>query len=241
MSSFPFTLGPSGSIFPMSGNPYWSRIQLFEIQGSPAKNYALLAFKPGLPLQASELSEIQEINALNTSLTATMVSLWPIHLPGHSGEGPIYGPGWNGTTPLYPEFDVQNTTTNMIGYTGGVISIRQGWYLVTVKSSNLKHWIYLDTGYTRSIPDVSGPNTQYLGFTAQYEIIKPTQDPSLYDNSSGTTITTGSPAGADRIKVNISAPFWTTNPSSNDFSPIAKRINNTDPILYMNNVKVPRE
>lgn len=240
MSSFPFTLGPLGSTFPMSGNPYWSRVNLYQIQGSSPKNYVLLAFKPGLPLQASELNEVQEINAMNETLTAAMNASWPVYIPSHAGSNPIYGPGWNGATPLYPEFDGDNTTTNMVGYTGNVISVNKGWYLVTIKSSGMKHWIYLDTGYTRTIPTISGTTAQYIGFTAYYETIKPTQDPSLYDNSTGINIVTGAAAGADRIKVTILPPFWTTDKNSPNFSPIAKKIDNTTGPIYMNNVAVPR-
>lgn len=239
MTSFPFALGPTGSTFPMSGNPYWSRVNLFEIQGATAKNYALLAFKPGLPLQASELNEIQEINSLNQTLTATMIASWPVYLPSHTGSAPLYGPGWNGVTPLYPQYDGEDTTTNLVGYKNNIINIREGWYLVTIKTSNLKHWIYLDSGYTRTIP--SSENVQYLGFTAQYETIKPSQDPSLYDNSTGINLVTGAAAGADRIKVTISPPFWTEDKSSPNFISVAKKINTSTNVIFMNNVPVPQE
>lgn len=241
MSNYPFELGPAGSTLPMSGNPYWSRVSLFQIQNPTTKNYSFIAFKPGLPLQASELNELQENNAMSETLTHAMRSLWPTYLPSYSNGNPIYGPGWNGTTPLYPKFDDDNFTENMVGYTGSTISIREGWYLVTVPSSGLKHWVYLDVGFTTSIPDVDPGEIQYLGFTTYYETIKPTQDPSLYDNSTGMNIVTGAAAGADRIKVNILAPFWTTNKNSQNFSPIAKKIDNGEPILYMNNVPVPEE
>lgn len=243
MTSFPFTSGPAGTTFPMSVNPYWSRVTLFEIQGVTAKNYALLAFKPGLPLQASELNEIQEIHSLNQTLTTVMNSSWPIYSPGYTGNTEIYGPGWNGATPLYPKLDQDNTDTNMVGYTGSVINVREGWYLITVKSSNLKHWVYLNQGYTRTIPTLINDTTQYLGFTVSYEVVKPTNDPSLYDNSTGINLITGAPAGADRIKVKISPPFWSDNKSSENFNPIAKKIDNTGTniILYMNNVPVPKE
>jgi hypothetical protein len=235
MSSFPFTLGPLGSDFPMSGNPYWSRTTLSQIQGATAKNYAFLAFKPGLPLQASELNEIQEINVMNQTLTFVMISSWP------AGSAGSYGPGWKGTTPLYPYFDGDNTTENMVGYTAGVVTVREGWYLVTIKSSGMKHWVYLSSGYTSSIPDIVGTNTQYLGFTAYYETVKPAQDPSLYDNSTGINLVTGAAAGADRIKITILPPFWTTDKSSGNFSPMIKKIDNDAGILFMNNIPVPIE
>jgi len=249
MSSFPFTLGVMGSIFPLSGNPYWSRTTYSEMQNDPVKNYFMLGFKPGQPLQASELNEIQEIHFLNQSLYAAMYSSWPIYLPSHVGKNPIFGPGWEGTTPLYPEYDNVNTFSNMVETTGDnneTISIYRGWYLVSVKSSKFKHWIYLNTDYkiepTSYKPFENQP--MYFGFTASYEIIKPTADPSLYDNSSGTTIpVSGAPAGADRVTLKISEPFWTNNINTPHFSPIIKKLD-TDVKdeyihLYMNNVPVP--
>jgi hypothetical protein len=248
MSGFPFTLGPLGSIFPLSGNPYWSRTTIAEIQTAPAKNYFLMAFKPGLPLQASELNEMQEVACMQNTLTSTMMASWPVYLPSHTGSNPIYGPGWNGTTPLYPEFDGQNTTTNMVGISAGFsgstsvnrILVKKGWYLMTIKSSALKHWIYLNNDYAVNVPSATSP-TYYLGFTASYDTVKPSEDPALYDNSSGTTIIVGAPAGADRITVNISAPFWTTDKNSADFSAMIKKLDTDGEILYMNNVPVPGE
>lgn len=240
MSNFPFKLGVTGNSFPLSVNPYWSRVTLAQIQ-QPAKNYCLLAFKPGLPLQASELNEIQEIQTMENTLFAAMMSSWPTHLPSY--QSPIYGPGWNGTTPLYPQFDGDNTTKNMVGYTGGPadgkIQIKPGWYLITVKSSNLKHWFYLDQEYTVNVPPNLTNYPLYLGFTATYKIIKPAEDTSLYDNSSGTTIIIGTAAGADRIKIELSPPFWTESNIQENFSPMAKKQNTEGIVLYMNNVPVP--
>lgn len=236
MSDYPFKLGVCGNSFPLSGNPYWSRTTLSQIQQTP-KNYSLLAFKPGLPLQASELNEIQEIQMMENSLYATMYSSWK----DTGGIVAIYGPGWNGITPLYDKFDAINTTTNMVGYTGpqqqGNIIIRKGWYLVTVPSSNLKHWIYLNQEYYVTGPTETG-FPLFLGFTAWYETVKPVNDTSLYDNSSGTTIITGSPAGADRIQVRISDPFWTSNKNLNGFSPMAKKENSSGNVSYMNNITI---
>jgi hypothetical protein len=248
MSGFPFTLGPLGSIFPLSGNPYWSRTTIAEIQTAPAKNYFLMAFKPGLPLQASELNEMQEVACMQNTLTSTMIASWPIYLASHTGSNPIYGPGWKGTTPLYPEFDDENTTTNMVGISAGFsgsspvnrVLVKKGWYLMTIKSSGMKHWVYLNNEYAVTVPS-DNTIAYYLGFTSSYDTIKPSEDPALYDNSSGTTIIVGAPAGADRITVNISSPFWTNDKNTADFSPMIKKLDTDGDILYMNNVPVPGE
>jgi len=244
MSTFPFTFGIFGNSLPLSANPYWSRITLSQIQGVSASNYSLLAFKPGLPLQASELNEIQEIQSMTNTLTSAMHSSWPVFSSSWTGGNEVYGPGWHGTTPLYPKYDGVNTTENLVGQSGGQIILRRGWYLVTVKSSSLKHWIYSNHEYVKDIPttQISGSQTNQLGFVATYETIKPAQDPSLYDNSSGSIVpNTGAPAGADRIRVNISDVVWAINGNTANFSPILKKIDNESPLLYMNNVKVPQE
>ncbi len=237
-ADYPFKLGVTGSEFPLSSFPYWSRVSLSEIKFDQHKNYSIVAFKPGLPLQASELNEMQETWLMNNTLTCIMNASWPIYLAAYA-EGPaIYGPGWKGTTPLYPVFDNRETTTNMVGISGGVFYARKGWYLVTVPSSGLQHWVYLNTGLTANVP----ADSQYIGFSASYVTVKPTNDPSLYDNSSGTQIPiTGAPAGADRIQVKIdSSLVTTTNKNQANFSPIANKIN-SDSIRYMNNVPVPIE
>jgi hypothetical protein len=238
MSGFPFNIGITGSDLPLSGNPYWSRVTLSLLKGMTANNYVLLGFRPGFPLQASELNEIQEISMLNQTLTQTMISSWPMYLP--SNPGIIYGPGWNGITPLYPAFDVTNTSENLVGKTGGQVIIRKGWYLVAIKSSGLKHWIYLNQGYTAAIPSTG--SGQQLGFIATYQTVNPQQDPSLYDNSTGTTIITGAAAGAERIKVNLSSPMWIQDGNTANFSPILKKIDTSGLTLnFMNNFPVSQE
>lgn len=235
MPGFPFDIGITGSEFPLSGNPYWSRVTLSQLKGITFKNYCFLAFKPGLPLQASELNEIQEINSMNQTLTNVMNSSWMSSVTGPN----VQGPAWNGTTPLYPHYDNLNTTTNLVGITGDVVHIRQGWYLVTVKSSNLKHWVYLSSGYTAGT--TGNPGNQ-LGFLTTYQTVKPVDDTSLYDNSSGTTVPESrSPAGADRIKISLSAPIWVMNGATSNFSPILKRLDNTNNLYFINNVLVPQE
>lgn len=235
MPGFPFDIGITGSELPLSVNPYWSRLTLSQLRGLTFKNYCFLGFKPGLPLQASELNEIQEMNAMNETLTHAMNYSWA---PKNSDTG-VYGPAWNGTTPLYPEYDGTNTTQNLVGQTGSIVNIRQGWYLVTVKSSNLKHWVYLPVEYSVGI---TGNVGNQLGFLATYETVNPVNDPSLYDNSSGTTIQTGAAAGADRIKVSLSAPIWVQNGTTANFSPILKRIDiGITHISFMNNVSVSQE
>lgn len=227
---YPFRRGVTGSELPLNNNPYFSRSTLFDFKGATARNYVMIAFKPGLPLQASELNEMQEIEAVNQTLTATMVSSWPVFAPSHTGSV-IYGPGWDGATPILPQGQ-SSITTSLVTYNAGGFTANPGWYLTRVASSGLKHWVYLNATFgARNIP-----NNAKIGFFLDYETIKPVTDPSLYDNSTGTeTITPGAAAGADRIHVKIYG--LTASEGATNFSPIAT-INSTE-AFYINNVKVP--
>jgi hypothetical protein len=238
---FPFRLGIPGSDFPLSGSPYWSRTSYFEINQFPSepKNYVFVGFKPGLPLQASELNEIQERAALENTLTSTMISSWPHSVPNLPEGVILYGPGWKGTTPLYPEpnFGDVSTDSTLFYKEATKLIANSGWYLVHVPSSNMKHWFYLSETKEITIPDNF---TGFVGFDdVGYQIVKSSDDPALYDNSSGTTnITTGAPAGANRIKLLVGGLSLkiSLDPIEN-FSPIAK-INSINDILFMNNYPV---
>lgn len=68
---------------PLDDTPYNSRLAEHQIapqtelpQNSNASNYVLLGFRPGLPLQAAELNEIQENFFMQQSLTTTMTHNW---------------------------------------------------------------------------------------------------------------------------------------------------------------------
>jgi len=134
--------------WPFSNSPYSSRTLQHEINpsdtapqlGSPS-NYVLSGFRPGYPLQAAELNEIQDRFYLQQSLTITMMhnwitssvsSMWDSlvesgsrNLDGFTrgiGDGESAGsgtlavsaPGWRGVCPLYP-FAISDSTYNQAG------------------------------------------------------------------------------------------------------------------------------
>lgn len=231
--SYPFRQGVTGSELPLNSNPYFSRSTLFNFKGATAKNYVMIAFKPGLPLQASELNEMQEIEAINQTLTATMMNSWPVQAPSYDDDDIIYGPGWDGATPVRPRKEDNSPSPSLVvrANTSTGVTANPGWYLVRVPSSGLKHWVYLNNSLY-----VPPSNNSTIGFFLDYEIIKPINDTSLYDNSTGTeSITPGAAAGADRIHVKIYG--LTASQGATNFSPIVK-INNGE-ALFINNVPVP--
>lgn len=133
----PFNYSGSGS--PLEDSPYYSRTVTHQLhprmdipqEGLPS-NYVLLGFRPGFPLQAAELNEMQENFFLQQTLTCSMNHNWitsttpttwsrgdNITLPNGlnaigngnsvelddeiiSDDFAVMGPGWKGATPLFP-------------------------------------------------------------------------------------------------------------------------------------------
>lgn len=247
MASYPFNF--TSTDFPLSNTPFNSRVELSEVTGTPNKNYSMVAFRPGFPLQASELNEIQDLFFLNQTLTTTMFNLW---MTTDSTTTSFPAPGWYGTTPLWPEkflTDEMGPVTNLCYYeqvnaTTVKVTANSGWYYVHMKKSGLKHWYYLSTKLVSENITI-GPSSTYIGMNFTYQTVNSTLDPSLNDNS-GNNSTPGSPAGASRIKINIESNANLVTQSdlltNMDFSPIFKISSLSTPnVLYMNNRPVPLE
>lgn len=80
----------NNSSFPLTPSPFNSRVenQLSFAGGggeNSPKNYQSVAFRPGFPLQASELNEIQENFQIQMSLSLNMMNNWIT-----SGAGPMW-------------------------------------------------------------------------------------------------------------------------------------------------------
>ena len=78
--------------FPLSPQPHYSRVEdeisIDDGINSNPKNYQFVAFRPGFPLQGSELNEIQEHYQLQLTLTIAMMNNWIT-----SGAGPMWRDG----------------------------------------------------------------------------------------------------------------------------------------------------
>lgn len=218
----PFTGG-----FPFNQNPFRSRV---ESQINASKNYYAVAFKPGYPLQASELNEIQEIFYTQSTLNSGLIPSW-------SGQTSI---PWNGCTPYSYDQLVGITSSNK----GITISANVGWYLIKHQNTNggLGIWVYNDTAQT-----VIGGFTGATGTTGSYGIVvKPvtiscttnipagtTQDRTLQDSNNMNII--NGPCGADRLKLNI-IKFGSTAASGEYVVPIFNAIRSgfTASVSYLN-------
>lgn len=178
--------------FPLSAAPFKSRV---ESNIDNAKNYFAVAFKPGFPLQASELNEMQEIFYTQQTLSNKLQTT------GWTGAVP-----WNGSTPLQKGLITFGLT--------GPITVGAGWYLIQSESFNggIGVWAYNSTnrGITTSHVENS-PNafdTKY-GFAVKTTTIQcantgtpsSTEDVTLQDQSNFNVI--GGPCGAARLKLDI--------------------------------------
>jgi len=211
---------PFGTTLPLTESPYLSRIST---QIDNGKNYYLTAFNPGYALQASELNEIQESFFVNANLTQRANAKWQ--------QSGYKIPFWEGAIPLYPE-NVSITSKTTVGSSCTfTVSIPNGWFLWTEKTSGLSFWIYNNlstTSFTFTTTSGLG-STEYVGLTVNNETIKccqaatcnSDQDASLRDNSSGLTDTYYT-CGGSRKKATVTGTSILTATTSTTFFPIFK-------------------
>jgi hypothetical protein len=155
----------------LSRSPFFSRFTQFENTNS---NYALIAFTPGLALQAAELNELQDNFHKVFTLNNIMISNWTLEVMKNiSNVNTLNGVLWTGTVPLNP---------NQISIGGGRITFGEGWYYYNHKS-NLQYWIYLDSDQTF---DASSLSNTYIGFNVNLVDVYSNTDSRLNDNSSGS-------------------------------------------------------
>ena len=176
---------------PLTATPFKSRV---ESNLNFAKNYYAVAFKPGFPLQASELNEIQEIfyvqQTLNNQLRTT----------GWTGAVP-----WTGCTPL-------DKTQVTMGLTGDV-TVGSGWYMAQDSQINggLGVWFYNDADktFTPTHTETTSGSVPNYGLVLQNVVIQCNQngnpgtneDITLQDQSNYNVI--GGPCGAARMKLDV--------------------------------------
>lgn len=219
-------IGPSFQNLPLNNFPYNSRVAV-----DPTK-YQMVAFKPGYPLQNSELNEIQDMIYIQQSLTAMMWSNWCTYKVATSVNST--GPGWEGATPLYPSLITLGTN---------ILTVGEGWYLCKLQLSGFYLWLYNKTSTNISI--LTTQENEYVGFSVSSQgvdaqgnitntggFVTCRQDQSLRFNDGGSI----GPCGADRYKVELTSIGVNSEGYSSTFVPImVKRV---DGMYFMNNTKV---
>ena len=194
---------PFSQNLPLKPNPFRSRV---EQQLDSAKNYYGVAFKPGFPLQAAELNEMQEIFYMQQTLTQTAFANWGIKRYSEQASAEMTATPWDGCTPLNADLVTTNTETSSIN-----ITFNSGWYLV--KGSNFNGgfgvWVYVPSSTT--VLSGFGPTTS--GLAGEYGIIVKSvvvnctknspaganEDRTLQDSSNINVV--NGPCGAARMKL----------------------------------------
>jgi len=181
---------PFTSDFPLRPTPFRSRV---EQQLDYNKNYYAVAFKPGFPLQASELNEIQEIFYVQNTLDKK--------LPSGGWTGPV---PWSGATPMNWSMITMNLT--------GPVTVGAGWYHImdTQINGGVGVWVYNETART-----LTPSHTESSSSSPEYGLkVKPVtvecsrsstpgtnEDPNLQDQSNFNVI--GGPCGAARLQLQV--------------------------------------
>jgi hypothetical protein len=200
---------PFSSNFPLSQGVYRSRIQN---QIDSAKNYFAVAFKPGFPLQASELNEMQEIFYVQQTLTQELIFNWLKLTQLQQTGSEITGIPWQGCTPLSPDLITYTNNSGTIN-----AQITPGWYLLKHQDFNggFGVWLYntntvliVDNFNSNSSSNVLGDygivvRVQEINCTTSTTSTLPTEDQTLTDSSNINVI--NGPCGAARLKAEIVA------------------------------------
>jgi hypothetical protein len=226
----PFKINDDEPKTPLSVAPYNSRFFQQELNTfEEAKNYQYTAFRPGYPLQSSELDEIQERHHYNHSAFSYMVNSWtgfagsPFSGSGDEDTNLQYsGPAWDGATPIMPynqatyiELADGDDPVITLDAFPSALSLNEGIYYSSVKTgsqvdNNFKYFIYYnvlgDGTNTVTLSKLETGKT-YVGFSMGQAYIVPStysqedefSDASLNDNSSGFTNDVA--AGAARVKI----------------------------------------
>ncbi len=179
----PFTTG-----FPLKATPFKSRT---ERNLNSNNNYFAVAFKPGFPLQASELNEIQEIFYVQQTLNSELST------KGWTGSVP-----WNGATPMERGMVTMGIT--------GPITVAKGWYHVkdTQLNGGIGVWAYnsTDISFEPSHNEAVANTTKY-GLRVKTVTVEcsssgspgTNEDVYLQDQSNFNVV--GGPCGAARLKL----------------------------------------
>lgn len=220
--------GPNFENLPLVMIPFYSRLSL------DASKYQLIAFKPGYPLQHSELNEMQEMFYVQQSLTAIMWSNWCTYKVASTINSK--GPGWEGATPLQP---------SLLQFSNNILTVSPGWYLCALKTSGFYIWLYNHNPEAK-FTFQSIPTNSYVGFSVSTQGVDASgnvvgvggfvtcrEDQSLREYYNDQI---AGECGADRYKVELTSVGRSGTGYSDIFLPIVQRRDNF--LYFMNNTIV---
>lgn len=234
---------PFISGLPLSANPFRSRS---ESQMDAAKNYFAVAFKPGFPLQASELNELQENFYIQQTLTQTMFANWHnMNYLQQNGNNMLATP-WNGCTPVDPALVSYTSSSGAVN-----ITFKTGWYLIKQNDVNggFGVWVYNNRDVT-VLSNYSNSSSSSLdgdyGIFINKNTIQCTtnataafnEDRSLQDSSNINVI--NGPCGAARLQLKVFSFGREGSQTSSTFLPIitASRPGSSVVVAFKNNYNI---
>lgn len=211
-------------------SPYPLSSRIFEALTKVKSNYFLIAFKPGIALQAAELNEMQEIFNLNNTLNIHFYSQWPIignNLSVEKQEELTQIPGVNYSNPNILEQNyplIKSQIVMMMEGNSIKLQFKTGWY--TVVNGSYNYWFYnFETKEVIvDVPTTTSPKQIYLNHTTQIvpSSFVPTEEGYFFHDRSNRFINDITD-GADRIKLVITS-FSETNDSEENVA-ICKIVN----------------
>lgn len=213
-------------------NPYPLGSRVFESLTRLKSNYFLLAFKPGIALQAAELNEMQEIFNLYNTLNLHFYSQWPIVGDNISTDLQEQLTGISGVNYTNPNIISQNfpLISSQIQMTKEndkiKLTFNTGWFTIANPETSRNYWFY--NFETKDLlidpPSTTIPKQVYLNYESQ------TITSSFVDGDEGYFFHDRSNRfinditdGADRLKLVITS-FSEINDSDPN-TPICKVIN----------------
>jgi hypothetical protein len=219
-------------------NPYPLGSRTYDALVKNKSNYFLLAFKPGIALQAAELNELQEIFNLNNTLNIHFYSQWPLigtELPTDIHEQLTKRQGILYKNPIilkqnYPLISSQIEMTTLESKLK--IKFNIGWYTVCDSELNRNYWFYNFElrEIVIDVPTTENPKQIYLNH--KMELVKssftPTEEGYFFNDRSNRFINDITD-GADRIKLVITSFSEINEVDAN--VPICKIINTGNSIV----------
>jgi len=208
----------NSNAYRLSPFPFYSR--KFESLTIKKKNYAEVAFKPGLSLQAAELNEIQEHFFLKSSLKLMFYSNWPIYngndtdilesLVGESNVPYLFPNMWEPekSYPLRRKNQITMELTSTINVKFGI-----GWYhlpLISPDGIIKSNWFYLFEPQTVSLPLTTTDQSLYMSY--DISIVESThlqkdengmENEGYFFNDRSNEFINPNSEGADRVKLTI--------------------------------------
>jgi hypothetical protein len=194
--------------YPLSPWPLYGR--KYESLNS-RHNFFMQGFKPGIPLQAAELNEIQEHHYLNQSLSLNFFTQWRVYkgedeatIQELTGDSLRFLEFPNINYHAYPLFK-NNQIDISVSSDNVTLILSPGWYVFPINS--VAHWVCLfESKFVSGLVFSEEERTFYLKIDYRLEECSENQsDVGYFFNDRSNRTINPITNGADRIEVEITS------------------------------------